>query len=185
MDSIFTSHPIPNGNTWTITSKLGHIIRTAEENYGCRDHTYTILGVEFNQNGFPGIWFPGNCKHIVIQITMNCFNDINRAVFQVAHEVIHCLSPNGSNSANIMEEGLATLFSIEYTLANGHGIWSSDDQKYTNAYFLVKQLLTIDMEIIKKMRQIQPVLSLIDKNLILSTNSNVPAELAAKLTQGF
>jgi len=94
MNTIFISHPTSCGYSWTITSKLGHILRTAEERYGKRDHSYTILGVEFSQDG-PQIWYPGNCKNIIIQISMNCIDDINRAVFQVAHEAIHCLSPTG------------------------------------------------------------------------------------------
>lgn len=185
MSSIFISHPIQGGYSWTITSKLGHILRTAEEKYGQRDHTYTILGVEFNQDGHPRIWYPGDCKNVVIQISMNCINDINRAVFQVAHEAIHCLCPTGQNSANVLEEGLANLFSIEYTLANGHGIWASNDQKYTDASELVKQLLSFDQEIIKKLRLVQPTISSIDKDLILSINPNVPEGLADNLTRIF
>jgi hypothetical protein len=168
MSSIFISHPTSDGYTWTITSKLGHILRTAEEKYGPRDYSYTILGVEFNQDGHPRIWYPGDCKNVIIQISLNCLNDINRAVFQVAHEAIHCLCPTGTKSANILEEGLATLFSIEYTVSNGNGIWASNDQKYTDATKLVKELLCFDTEIIKKLRLIQPTISLIDKDLILN-----------------
>ena len=185
MSSIFISHPIPNGHSWTITSKLGHILRTAEEKYGPRDYTYTILGVEFNQDGHPRIWYPGNCKNVIIQISMNCINDINRAVFQVAHEAIHCLCPTGTKTTNVLEEGLANLFSIEYTLANGNGVWTSNDQKYTDASELVKQLLTFDQEIIKKLRLVQPTISSIDKDLVLKTNSNVPEDLADSLTKVF
>ncbi|TKB96179.1 hypothetical protein [Pedobacter cryotolerans] len=182
MSSIFISHRTTNGHSWTITSKLGHILRIAEKKYGPRDYTYTILGVELNQDGHPRIWYPGDCKNLVIQISMNCINDIDRAVFQVAHEAIHCLSPTGTNRANVLEEGLANLFSIEYTLANGNGIWTSNDQKYTDASELVKQLLSFDQEIIKKLRLAQPAISSIDKELILKTNSNVPENLAERLT---
>jgi len=185
MSSIFISHPIPNGHSWTITSKLGHILRTAEEKYGPRDHTYTILGVEFNQDGHPRIWYPGDCKNVIIQISMNCINDINRAVFQVAHEAIHCLCPTGTKTANVLEEGLANLFSVEYTLTNGNGVWTSNGQKYTDASELVKQLLSFDQEIIKKLRLVQPTISSIDKDLILKTNSNVPEDLAESLTRIF
>lgn len=185
MSSIFISHQIPNGHSWTITSKLGHILRTTEDKYGPRDYSYTILGVEFNQDEHPRIWYPGNCKHIVIQISMNCINDINRAVFQVAHEAIHCLCPTGTKTANVLEEGLANLFSIEYTLANGNGVWTSNDQRYTDASELVKQLLSFDQEIIKKLRLVQPTISAIDKDLILKTNPNVPDVLADRLTRIF
>lgn len=185
MSSIFISHPIPNGHSWTITSKLGHILWTAESKYGPRDHSYTILGVEFNQDGPPIIWYPNNCDHVIIQISLNCMQDINKAVFQVAHEAIHCLNPIRMNEVNVLEEGLANLFSIEYTLANGHGNWASNDQKYTYASELVKQLLSFDSEIIKKLRIVQPKISSIDKDLILKTNANVPADLAVKLTAKF
>ena len=182
MSAIFVSHPITDGYSWTITSKLGHILKIAEEKYGPRDYSYTILGVEFNQDGHPRFWYPGNRKHVIIQISMNCINDFNRAVFQVAHEAIHCLCPTGKKSANVLEEGLANLFSIEYTLANGNGIWSSNSQKYTDASELVKQLLSFDSEIIKKLRLVEPTISLIDKDLILKTNPNIPEELADNLT---
>lgn len=185
MSSIFISHPTPNGYSWTITSKLGHILRTAEEQYGPRDYSYTILGVEFNQDGHPRIWYPDDCKHLIIQISMSCIQDINRAVFQVAHEAVHCLCPTGTNNANVLEEGLANLFSIEYTITNGNGVWASNDPKYTDASELVKQLLSYDNEILKKLRLVQPTISSIDTDLILKINPNVPADLAEKLTVKF
>ena len=184
MSAIFISHPTPNGYSWTITSKLGHILRTAEEKYGKRDYSYTILGVEFSQDG-PMIWYPGNCRNIIIQISMNCIDDMNRAVFQVAHEAIHCLSPIGRKNANVLEEGLANLFSIEYTGENGNGIWTANGPKYTAASELVKQLIAFDVGIIKKIREFQPTISLIDKDLIMQINSNVPEELADDLTKRF
>lgn len=185
MSIIFISQPMPNGHSWTITSKLGNMLRQAEEKYGQRDYSYTILGVEFNQEEHPRIWYPGDCKHIVIQITMNCINDLNRAVFQVAHEAIHCLSPQGKNSATVLEEGLASYFSSQYTLENGHGTWTCDKPKYREASNLVQKLLLIDPDIVKKIREVQPTISLIDKILILKTNPNIPIELADSLTLNF
>jgi hypothetical protein len=185
MSSIFISQSIPKGYSWTITSKLGHILSVAEAKYGPRDYSYTILGVEFNQDGHPRIWYPGNCKNIVIQISLNCINDLNRAVFQVAHEAIHCLSPTGIKSANILEEGLANLFSIEYALENGSGVWIPNNQKYSDPSELVKRLIKIDPEIIKKLREIEPTISAINKDLILKINPDVPEELADALTNKF
>jgi len=185
MKSIFISHPITSGYSWTITSKLGHMLNIAEEKYGPRDQSYTLLGVEFNQDDHPRIWYPGNCKHIIIQISMNCINDFNRAVFQVAHEVIHCLSPMGNKSAIVLEEGLANLFAIEYTSTHGNGVWSSVDQKYTDASDLVQQLISIDSEIIKKLRAVQPTISLIDFDLMMRTNRTIPKDLAERLTSKF
>ena len=185
MKSIFHTNEIPGGYHWTITSKLGHILYTAEQKYGLRDQEYTILGVELNENG-PQVWYPGNRKHIIIQISNNCEHDISRAVFQTAHEVIHCLCPTGKNNSNVLEEGLANLFSLDYTREHGHGLtWQTMNQKYTDASHLLKELLAFDPDIIKKLRKIQPTISLINKALILKINPNVPAELAEKLTEKF
>jgi len=186
MSSIFISYGRVDGCvSMTITSKLGQILNAAEEKYGQRDYSYTILGVEFNQDGRPRIWYPGDCKHVVIQISMNCIHDMNRAVFQVAHEAIHCLCPTGSKMVNVLEEGLANLFSIEYAFANGHGLWEASEKEYSDASELVRQLLSFDTEIIKKLRAIQPTISFIDKDLILKVNPNVPENLAEKLTVRF
>ena len=185
MCTIFITHPTPDGSNLTITSELGRILRIAEERYGTREQSYTILGVHFTQNKVPNIWYPPSGKHIIIQITMDCMHEMNRAVWQVAHEVIHCLSPVELGEASVLEEGLATLFAIEYTRENGNGFWESDDQRYTEASELVKQLISIDSDIIIKLRKIQPTISLIGKDLIMQTNSNVPEELANNLTKYF
>lgn len=36
------------GCTWTLSSRLGQMLREAEEQFGERDKSYTILGIEFN-----------------------------------------------------------------------------------------------------------------------------------------
>jgi hypothetical protein len=185
MPNIFCSTPINGGYSWTITSKLGDILLEAENRYGNRDQSYTILGVELTVNDHPQVWYPKNCNNIIIQITANCLDDMNRAVFQVAHEAIHCLSPSGGRNANVLEEGLADYFSIEYTKMNGHGAWSSSLASYQEASILVEQLLIIDQGSIKKARLIQPTLSLITKEVLMSINSNIPNELAEKLVSKF
>jgi hypothetical protein len=185
MSSIFSSSPIPNGHSWTIVSKLGHILQTAEARYGERDKSCTILGMEISTQAIPQIWYPENCKNAVIQITVNCANDINRAVYQVAHEAIHFLSLTGGANSNYLEEGLATHFSIEYTLNNGHGIWHSGDPKYDEALKLVEQLFLIDPNIIKTLRHVEPTISLITRELLTRTNSNITQDLADKLTRKF
>ncbi len=77
MDSIFKSQAITNGHSWTITTKFGHILKTAEEKYGERDKSYTLLGIELTNQGNPQIWYPGNCKNVSIQIIKYFLNDLN------------------------------------------------------------------------------------------------------------
>ena len=75
MPSIYSSTPIPNGHSWTIVSKLGHILQTAQSKYGDRDKCYTILGVELTDRDITQIWYLGNCKNVVIQIQSDCENN--------------------------------------------------------------------------------------------------------------
>lgn len=185
MSSIFISTLIPNGHSWTITTQLGRILQVAEEKYGKRDKSFTILGVELNNLDYPQTWFPGNRENIAIQITMDCVDDLNRAVYQVAHEIIHCLAPKIGLKATYLEEGLATHFSIEYARNNGYGLWSTDNPKYDTAMKLLEQLLILEPDIIIKLRQIQPILSLITKENIIEINPTIPETLADELTRVF
>ncbi len=186
MCTIFKCCYTDTGYTWTITSQLGHMLQDAEKLYGERDSSYTILGVEVSDDTVSQIWFPGNCKHIAVQITENCLNDLSQAVFQVAHEVIHLLSPVKFGETTVLEEGLATLFSIEYPRDNSFGDKVPlSGKNYMTAYTSVQKLLQIDPLIIKKMRESEPTISKIDAALITVTNSNVPPDLAIKLTEQF
>lgn len=187
MASTMISQQISNGYSWTLTTKLGHILKQAESLFGQRDMSYTILGVEFYHLPRPQVWYPGACKHISIQLTVNCLTDINDGVFQLAHEIVHCLSPTGGqNHANVLEEGIATYFSVDYTANNGHGNYSNiNDPKYQNAYNLYGQLIAIDPNIIKKVRQIQPTISLISSADLTTANNLIPLNLADDLTQIF
>ncbi len=185
MVTIFETAKIPDGYSWTIVSKLGHILCEAETKYGERDKQYTILGIEIKNETQPGHWFPGNCKNIAIQLNQHCMEDMNRAVYQVAHEIIHCLSPTGGANANVLEEGLATHFSAEYAENYGHGIWAPKADKYKIALSLFETLLTIDSDIIKKVRKIQPKISLITSDNLIEANEKIPRDLADRLTAKF
>lgn len=117
------------GQDRTLTYRLGHALEMAEQKYGKRDTSWTILGIEFHQRKIPKLWFPGikpgtkprineGKKQIIIQLTENSVNNEKRALFQLAHEVIHILSPQvGRDTASVFEEGLAVYFSVQYLKA--------------------------------------------------------------------
>lgn len=178
---------IPNGYSWTLTTKLGHILNQAESLFGQRDLTCTILGIEFFHLPRPQVWYPETGRHISIQLTIICLVYMNVGVYQLAHEVVHCLSPTGGqNPANVIEEGIATYFSVDYAAKNGHGDFRNiTDPKYQNAYNLYSQLIAIDADIIKKVRQVQPTISLISASDLTSMNNLIPQTLANDLIQIF
>jgi hypothetical protein len=171
--------------SWTITTRLGDILRKAEKMFGVRDIAYTILGVEFISSDQPHIWYPKNCKQIVIRLNENAAKNVNQALYQLAHETIHCLSPTGKSNANILEEGLATFFSEWYMNQNGFGFWAPTRPEYVNALILVKQLILIDEEIIKKVRVNKPVISEITSDDFLQINPTIDRVLLDSICMTF
>lgn len=146
-----------------------------------------ILGIELTNNDAPQIWFPNgyNSRKIIIQITEDCLYDMNKAIYQVAHETIHCLTPSPIDKSNFLEEGTATMFAIQYCIETENFSMKVSSEKYKKAMDLVISLLQYDNDIIKKLRLIQPRLSLVDSELILQVNKNVPLDLANELTEKF
>ena|SRR5947209_7071190 len=183
---LWYANPLPAGDgySWTLASRLGHILRIAQQLYGPRDLSYTILGVEFG-GVVPQIWFPGACRHIVVQITPECATNMQRACYQMAHETIHLLSPTGGANANTLEEGLATHFSSRYMLEHMQAVWHASPGLYQAACQHIQQLLALDAGIIQTLRQIQPVLSAISAAQLRAAHPGVTEELATALTQPF
>ncbi len=171
-----------NGN-WTISSILGEIFNEIENLYGKRDMSFTILGVELSKNNQPQTWFPGDRGHVLIQLTESCRNNIVEAVYQTAHEAVHCLFPKPFGSATYFEEGLATYFAKKYILFQQNIDMPITIYKYQQAYDLVCELLSIDNSIIKRIREKYPDISSIDKNQLLQYG--IPELLADKLTTNF
>ena len=165
--------------------RLGNILNEAEKLFGERNRNYTLLGVELIDRDYPQIWFPCNCGNIVIQITIDCLNNMDKAIFfQVAHECVHCLCPNIGKPATILEEGLATWFSVYYTRLNNINI-HPQEQEYQNACYLTYQLLEYDFDIIKKARKYSPNISDITKELLMELCPNINLHLANELTKSF
>lgn len=189
--TIETSHlfasrlPTGSGYTWTLASRLGHIIRTAESLYGPRNPDFTLLGVEIHGD-IPQVWYPGDCGHVVVQITTSCATDALRAAYQMAHEAIHLLSPSGQRSTNVLEEGLATHFSTRYMREHlAAPAWRADVSSYLRAESLVEDLLNRDPDIIRRLRHLRRTFPAMTSADIATELPSVPADLALELTRPF
>lgn len=155
----FVATEIVNGYSWTLASRCGQILSDIQNRYGKRDESYTLVGIEFVENGGPQIWFPGDCGNIVIQLAINSLDNNEIACFQLSHECVHLLSPTGRLKANYLEEGLACYYSKiymdkEFNLDTTS--WIYEIEKYKIAYELVAKLISSNENIIKKLREIEP-----------------------------
>jgi len=182
--NLLITTPIEGGYSWTLTTRLGHILRSAETQYGKRDPSYTILGIEFSEDG-PQIWYPGNCDNIAIQLSLDCLNDEVRACYQLAHECVHLLSPTGARNATVLEEGLATYHSRIYLRENFALDWSAGIQSYNLACSQVEELLAVDQNAIKRLREKEPTISHISADIIVSLYPQFSKDLAQALEQKF
>ena len=181
VDSLIIAEPIEGGFTYTLASRLGDLLKLAEEKFGPRKPDFTILGVEF-QDGDPQTWFPGNCKHIVVQLSLEAMNNEEQAVFQLAHETVHLL--DGGQLANVLEEGVAVNFQQEYMLANFENSISIVNPKYIAAGELVERLLTFDNSVVKRLRSICGSFDSITAKHI-AIESNLPIEICECLAMPF
>jgi len=182
--------PYDTGFSWTLAAVLGEIILKAEEMFGDRDRSYTLLGIDFAPDplGASRTWTPGNCKHIIVQLSMDCLTDRYQAYLNLAHEGVHLISPTGKADANVLEEGLAVYFSRWYMNdVFGDGWWNGRLKKdaYGQAFDAVTELLQYDENIIKKLRHVQPTIAYITAEQIQAHCPAAPKELAAFLASRF
>lgn len=109
--------------TWTLTSRLGHILENYEKRLGPMNRAYRLLGIEFTTGARPRIWYPNfgsGPKSIIIQLTSRARRNRELALFQLAHEAFHLLHPvKPGGPASVLEEGLASFFAARYLEANG------------------------------------------------------------------
>ena len=132
--------------SWTLASRMGHILRFVETRYGPRDRNWTLLGVEFTSRDSPQVWYPtfdGIGDSVIVQLTRSASTDETRALFQLSHEVVHLLSPAGPGAqASVLEEGLATYNSLEYLKAIGKAVTPDyiSAPRYEAAYRAVASL---------------------------------------------
>lgn len=143
-ESLIVASEIPHGYTWTLASRLGDILTDAEKFYGKRNKDFTVLGIEFCETG-PRIWYPKSKDNIVIQLSLEALQSEKKAIYQLAHECIHLLSPSGKCNANVLEEGLAVYHSWYFVekvfQANGKEMTGS--AKYLEAGLLVEKILKL------------------------------------------
>lgn len=186
LHSHFLAQPIETeGRSPTLTTRLGAALLAAERRFGPRDMSWTLLGWEIGPTN-PRMWhrWPPEGKQIVIQLSDAARLDEAQAVFQLAHECVHVLSP-GDKTVNALEEGVASAFSEDWVLqeTGRRLVYSSD--AYAGACRNVRGLLAIDDVAVRKLRAVEPAFSKMTRETFTTAGLNVPDELIAALLTPF
>jgi hypothetical protein len=190
------ANPLPGApqGAWSLVTKLGDFLHRSEQKFGPRDKRFTILGVEFaptfGSMTATQVWYPGagdGRKHIVVRLSMGAALDPRAAVFELSHETVHLLAPNGGGMATVVEEGMATMFSREICAAHGWAEYAgaSITADYQKAEELVRDFLHLQPTAIKTIRCNQPAMQSWSASLITDYFSDVSATLAKELCEPF
>lgn len=110
--------------------------------------------------------------------------DKNKSLFQLSHEAVHCLFPSGSRKATVLEEGMATWFSLNFDFP-GYTHLFYNNVKYDNAEYMTRVLMLIDKDAIKKLREKDFHLKNISHEDILNICPDFPESYARNLCLNF
>lgn len=168
--------------TWSWNLILGRLLSIAENRYGKRSHEKAILGIHFGGTN-PETWCynPGDTECVSIRLSLSAANDHNCAFSELAHEVIHLLCPGGRDT-NLLEEGLAVVFSED--MRSEFGYPPAPRNNYEPAAQAVTELLVDHPDCIKKIRSEHEDLRTVTSDYLMST-LKIPQSLADTLVLPF
>lgn len=105
-------------------------------------------------------------------------------MFQLAHESVHLLDPTAFGFATVLEEGLATHFSLQY-IKQFHPNYTTSNTKYATAASLVTQLLNLTPMVIKNLRSQGIKISQINASQLMAACPQLPKSAAIALSTPF
>ncbi len=116
MKQYFVTRPDPDGaySPKSLPQYLGGYLADPEQQFGPRDSSFTILGIELvdSPTEKPHVWFPNTDpagKHVIVHLSPQPLDNARVARWQLAHECLHLLDPR-LPPTNVLEEGLATWY---------------------------------------------------------------------------
>jgi hypothetical protein len=132
--------------------EISRITSRIQQAYGPIDNSYSLTTLNFNSINAVATVVDETTRTITINLPAYTMADDTDALYQrklnLSHELIHTITPCANPmKATYLDEGLATVFSEEYT-----GCDSGAPQKYQEARDFVLRLLETDNGIIKKLR---------------------------------
>jgi hypothetical protein len=168
----------------TLKEELPKIIEAAEFWFGPRDRSYELLEPRISESLFatPAIY---PFRKIRIFLTKEAKLAPYYATYELAHEVVHVLSPVYMLRPILLEEGLATYFSFKY-VKRIHNVQfeTTGDRHYDAAFRAVSRLMEKNEFVIKELRARQPVISKIDVKLLVEV-AGIDLDLAKFLCTDF
>jgi len=168
----------------------------AEEMFGPKTE-YKFYGVFYHGLGPRTILFERNKKGAAFYMAQLCrkgAENLTDGIFQLSHEVVHLLSSieidKEENQVNYLEEGMAVYFSKLITESETLDLEFCDvaianRPEYLKAYQLYLEPIEVDVNAVKKLRDIQPIISNIKPEDFIAADLAVSKELVEALLTKF
>jgi hypothetical protein len=171
-----------------IGSEFDAMLQLAERRFGARDPLFTVLDIKF-WNNVPQTDPLWKHKRIVIFLGPEAQKRGIEARFQLAHECIHLLNPVLIQDVTVLEEGIATNFSLEYVhrydRTYGLDLTKEYNKKYDAANRCAAKLLCLCPDSVKMLRSKGVPLSSISASQLRDICPELSSELANVLTTQF
>jgi hypothetical protein len=183
---------IDNDALPSLTRQLGLFLEKAEGLFGPRNKSFTLLGIEF-YDGQNRVSYPNADRNqIVIQLSKESRGNHDQALFQLAHETVHVLAPVDVGTSTVLEEGLATYFSltapdfVDPTYAQrSEATLTGKFQAYRDALDDVRSLLSVDPTVIARIRKANELFKSLTARRLCNVAPHCSAEVADRLTHTF
>lgn len=148
-----------------ILADLKAIAAELERLFGPAVDEYMIDWVDFVNANLPCISYPpGNettaFRRIRIQVVGQALADRAYVLYQLAHELVHCLAPDGTSSATRFEEGVATWFQEYYNKRFVRANIVIGDSQYSKVCDVVRKTLGDVPVKVARLRKTEPRMSL-------------------------
>lgn len=160
--------------------------------FGPAEPNWLFTGISFSPDG-PHIYYPAGFDENLIEIQLLSSRldtlDKDRALFQLAHEIVHTLAPGRKRRGAMISEAAATYFSIHgpdfpspiYRALALENLKKS--KNYWDAYQLASRLLIEDSHAFVKLRRVESCFSRMTPEMICSVLPFVSLQRATILCE--
>lgn len=168
--------------------EMDNMIRVATDLFGEFDKRYRVSEIRIGPDSFPET---NRFREfdLFIRLSLSCAKNEVQACHELAHEVIHLISPDKPYGATNLEEGVATYFSNYYmtNCYDGEGYynknysWAPQNGYYKEVFDKVQPVIDSKKDCIKELRRKTFVLSEMSSELLSSVFPSEDAEFLAMI----
>ena len=184
--SIHTGHTFFNqkdlNNRVDLLGLANKFLNYSQHLFCLRTAGHNLIDCWYHDDG-PEIFYP-RPEQIAIRLSSDSQGVTDQIIYQLAHEVIHCISPSGGVHANVLEEGIAVFYSV-ITVKKYGLVWEPSMASYKQARSILEPYLINHPLFIKMVRQQEQYIFKVSKDHLLNLDIDICEQDAILLSDKF